>query len=133
MKIVFLSDDFPPTSFGGAGISTYDLAVGMKKAGHEVFVITTCRRKDEAGESDYHGLKVFKIASNYNGRWPTYLSLRNPSTVRQVEELLKKIGPDVVHVNNIHYHLSYHSIKVSKLYAKAVVITFRDVMSFNFA
>ncbi|MSU74468.1 hypothetical protein EXS57_01680 [Candidatus Kaiserbacteria bacterium] len=25
MKITFLSDDFPPQSFGGAGISTYEL------------------------------------------------------------------------------------------------------------
>src|SRR3989344_2974248 len=62
MRIVFLSDDFPPQSFGGAGISTYDLACGMKNAGHKVFVITTCRKESDAGESDYHSPKVFKIA-----------------------------------------------------------------------
>lgn len=132
MKIVFLSDDFPPQSFGGAGISTYDLALGMKKAGQEVFVITTCRRKEEAGELEYQGFKIFKIASNYPGRWRSYLSLYNPSVIHDLEKLLKKIKPDVVHVNNVHFYLSYHSIKLSKRYAKAVVFTARDAMSFSF-
>ncbi|MBI2673848.1 MAG: glycosyltransferase family 4 protein [Candidatus Zambryskibacteria bacterium] len=131
MKILFLSDDFPPQSFGGAGISTYDLARGMKKAGQEVFVITTCRKKEEAGELEYQGLKIFKIASDYPGRWRTYISLYNPPVIRELEKILKKIKPDVVHANNIHFYLSYHSLKIAKKYAK-VVITFRDVMSFNF-
>ncbi|MBI2065510.1 MAG: glycosyltransferase family 4 protein [Candidatus Zambryskibacteria bacterium] len=131
MKILFLSDDFPPQSFGGAGISTYDLALGMKKASHEVFVITTCRKESEAGEIDYNGLKVFKIASDYPGRWRSYVSLYNRPVVHQVEELLKRIRPEVVHANNIHHYLSYHSLKIAKKYAK-VVITFRDVMSFSF-
>ena len=132
MKILFLSDDFPPQSFGGAGISTYDLARGMKKAGQEVFVITTCRKKEEAGELEYQGLKIFKIASDYPGRWRAYISLYNPPVIRELEKILKKIKPDVVHANNIHFYLSYHSLKLSKRYARVVVITFRDMMAFNF-
>lgn len=129
MKILFLSDDFPPASFGGAGISTYELAHGMKKAGHEVFVITTCRYKNEAGRSDYHGLTVFKIASDYPAKWRSYVSLYNRPVVRKVEELLKKMQPDVVHANNIHFHLSFASLKIAKKYAKTVVFTARDTMT----
>lgn len=90
MKILFLSDDFPPQSFGGAGISTYELAVGMKDAGHKVFVITTCRKKSDAGELDYHGIKIFRIASDYPDKWRAYRSLYNQPVVCEVEELLKK-------------------------------------------
>lgn len=133
MRIVFLSDDFPPQSFGGAGISTYDLAAGMKKAGHEVFVITTCRNVPKADETIYKDLPVFEIKSNYAGRWRWYFSLYNPPVVRQVSQILKKIQPDIVHVNNVHFYLSYYSIRVSKQYADVVVWTARDVMSFNFA
>ncbi|MDP3763176.1 MAG: glycosyltransferase family 4 protein [bacterium] len=132
MKIVFLTDDFPPQSFGGAGISTYDLARGMQKAGHEVIVITTCREAEDAGESEYQGLKIFKIASDYSAKWRAYLSIYNPPVIRQLRELLKVIKPDVVHVNNVHAHLSYHSVKLSKRYAKTVVVTLRDAMSFSF-
>lgn len=131
MKIVFLSDDFPPQSFGGAGISTCDLALGMKKAGQEVSIITTCRKKEEAGEFDYRGLKVFKIASDYPGKWRAYVSLYNILVVWELENILKRVKPDIVHANNIHHYLSYHSLKIAKKYAK-VVITFRDVMSFSF-
>src|SRR3989344_6086655 len=133
MKVAFLSDDFPPLSFGGAGISTYELAKGMKDAGHEVFVITTCRNKEEVGNMKYHDLEIYKIMSNYSGKWRWYVSLYNFPVVRQVENLLKKIRPDIVHINNIHYYLSYHCLKISKKYAGAVVFTARDVMSFNYA
>lgn len=132
MKIVFLSDDFPPTSFGGAGISTSELALGMKKAGHDVSVITTVRHTNEAGKSEYQGLTVFKIASDYDGRWRAWLSLYNPPVVRRVEELLREIQPDVVHANNIHFYLSYYCLKVAKRYAKAVVWTARDAMAFSY-
>lgn len=132
MKILFLTDDFPPTSFGGAGISTYELALGVQEAGHNVFVITTCRKESEAGESEYHDLKVFKIASNYDGRWRAWVSLYNPPVVARVEELLKRIQPDVVHANNIHFYLSYHCLKVAKKYAKVVVWTARDAMAFSY-
>ena len=92
MKILFLSDDFPPNSFGGAGISTYDLALGMKKAGHEVFVVTTCRQNTEAGEIKYNGLKIFKIASDYPERWRAYKGLYNKPVVAKVGEILKNIN-----------------------------------------
>ncbi|MEK7505340.1 MAG: glycosyltransferase family 4 protein [Patescibacteria group bacterium] len=132
MKIVFLSDDFPPTSFGGAGISTYELAKSIQKAGHEVLIITTCRKKEEAGESQYDGLKIFKIATNYDSRFRSYSSLNNRPVVRQVEVLLKKIKPDVVHANNIHLYLSYRSLKIAKQYAKTVIFTARDTMAFSY-
>lgn len=131
MKIVFLSDDFPPQSFGGAGISTYDLALGMKEAGHDVFVITTCRKENEAGESQYNGLHIYKIATEYQGRWRAYRSLYNPSVVRKVDSFLKHTKPDIVHINNVHFYLSYHCFKLARKYAK-VVWTARDVMSFSY-
>ena len=132
MKVVFLSDDFPPTSFGGAGISTYELAAGVRKAGHEVCVITTCRSERDAGEAEYHGLKVFRIASAYHERWRAWVSIYNPAVVRQVENLLHQIGPDVVHANNIHQYLSYRCLKVAKRHAKAVIWTARDGMAVSY-
>ncbi|MDO8589680.1 MAG: glycosyltransferase family 4 protein [bacterium] len=132
MRIVFLSDDFPPQSFGGAGIVAYDFAIAMKRMGHEIYVITTCRNRDEAGVSEYHGIKVWKITSNYSTRWRSYLGLYNPPVVRQVAKLLKNIKPDVVHAHNIHFYLSYHTLVIAKRFSKVVVLTAHDVMSFNY-
>lgn len=132
MKIVIFADDFPPFSLGGAGFSTYTLACGIKEAGNDVSVITTCREAKDAGERDYNGLHVYTIQSNYHSRWRAYKSLYNEKIIPHIEAILKKIGPDVVHANNIHTHLSYHSLALGKRYGKVVAWTARDVMSFNY-
>ena len=132
MKIVFLADDFPPTSFGGAGISTYELARGMMREGHEVYAITTCRKKEDAGVVEFEGIIVHKIASDYPERWRAYVSLNNIPVTRQVREILKTLRPDVVHVNNVHFYLSYRCIVLARMYAKAVVFTARDTVSVCF-
>jgi len=133
MKILFLSDDFPPQSFGGAGISTFELTLSMKNFGYEVFVITTSRNERDAGESERDGLKIFTIVNNYPDRWRAYVSLNNRLVVRQVEQILEKIRPDVVHANNIHAYLSYKSLKIAKKYARVVVLTARDAMLFSYS
>lgn len=132
MKIVFLQDDFPPRSFGGAGISTFELAQAVRAQGHDVAVITTCSTQSEAGEAEYQGLRVFSIASSYPGYLRAYKSINNRAVVRQVEELLARLKPDVVHANNIHAHLSYAVLPAAKRHAKAVVLTFRDTMAVTY-
>ncbi len=132
MKILILSDDFPPQASGGASRVAFDLAIGLQRAGHQIFVITTCRKKNDIGTIDCEGLKIFKIYANYHERWRAYLSLYNPQTVGRVAKLMKDINPDVVHAHNIHYYLSYHCLKLAKKYAKAVFLTAHDVMLFNY-
>ena len=132
MRILILSDDFPPQSFGGAGFSTFYLACGLQKAGHLVFVITTCREKSEEGELDYRGLKIFRIFADYHERWQAYFSLYNPQTVRKVEKITREINPDIVHAHNIHYYLSYHCLKIAKKLKKPVFLTARDAMLFHY-
>lgn len=132
MKILILQDDFPPQSFGGAGFSAFDLACGLQKAGHQVFVITTCQDKASEGRSDYQGLKVFRIFASYHPRWRAYLSLYNPQTIRKVRDLIEEINPDIVHANNIQSYLSYHCLKLAKSFGLPLFWTARDVISFNY-
>ncbi|MFH1423797.1 MAG: glycosyltransferase family 4 protein [Candidatus Nealsonbacteria bacterium] len=132
MKILMLQDDFPPQSFGGAGISTFYLARGLQKAGHQIFVITTCREKKDEGVCDYQGLKVFRIFADYHPRYRAYLSLYNPQTVNKARELMKQISPDITHAHNIHSYLSYACLKIAKKHSKALFWTARDTMSFTF-
>ena len=132
MRVVFLQDDFPPTSFGGAGISTYELACGVARERHAVSIITTCRKESGAGESKYEGLTVFRIQSAYHERWRAWLGVCNPRVLREVSRMLSRLRPDAVHANNVHYHLSWASLKVAKQYAKVVVWTARDAMAFSY-
>jgi len=132
MKIVFLQDDFPPYSFGGAGISTYEFASRMKEKGHDVYVITTCREKKDSGKKEYNGLTVFHIQSNYYAPLRSFVSLYNWQTIPTIKKILKTLSPDVVHVKNVHFYLSYYAIRIAKKYARRVVFTARDTMSVSY-
>jgi len=131
MRILFLQDDFPPQSFGGAGNVAFDLAREIKKRGHSVFVLTAVRDKKDEGSVEYEGLKVFKVYSNYHERWRAYLSLYNPQTVKKIKNLIDEIKPDIIHAHNVHYHLSYHSLKLAKRSGAKVFLTAHDGMIFS--
>jgi len=132
MKILILSDSFLSDYTGGAEVIAFNLANGFQKLGNYVYVITTVREKSKTGQYDYHGLKVFRIYADYHERWRAYLSLYNPQTVNQIKKIIKQIKPDIVHVHNIHYYLSYHSLKIAKKYSRAVFLTAHDVMLFHY-
>lgn len=126
MKILFLSDDFPPQSFGGAGKIAFNLACGLQKAGHKMFIITACQEKSREGRENYEGLNVFRIFSNYHDRWRAYLGLYNPQTISKIKKLLEEINPDIVHAHNLHRYLSYYCLKLAKKFSKAVFLTAHD-------
>ena len=132
MKILILQDDFPPQSFGGAGIIAFNLAKSFQEKGHSVSVVTTVQSKIDEGEIEYEGLKIFRIYSKYNGRLRAYISLYNPQTIKKVKKIFDKIKPDVVHAHNIHYHLSYYCLKLAKKSGAKVFLTAHDVMLFHY-
>lgn len=53
MKIVFLQDDFPPESAGGAGMVAGSLALELKKRGYDVSVISATREKSNEGKTEW--------------------------------------------------------------------------------
>jgi glycosyltransferase involved in cell wall biosynthesis len=124
-----LSDDFPPTSFGGAGTVAFRDAIALLKRGHRVSVITTTPERKEAARSFYEGLEVHKIYSYYPERWRAYKSLNNRSVIKEVSHIADEIKPDVIHAHNIHAHISYASLKALKQKRAKVFMTLHDVMS----
>lgn len=132
MKILFLSDDFPPQSRGGAEIASFNLALVLKNKGHRLSVITITTDRNKVGESEYEGMKIFKIYSpEYHRIFTSYLSLYNPWTIGAVEEIMKREAPDIIHAQNIHHYLSYHCLKIAREYAKGVFLTAHDTMLFS--
>lgn len=130
MKILILQDDFSPYEKGGAGVIAFSIAEGFVKNGQEVFVITTVQKKELAGSFIENGINVYRIYSNYHERWRSYLSLYNPPVIKEFRKIIKKIKPDIVHAHNIHYHLSYHCLKIARKFTDKVYLTAHDIMSF---
>lgn len=133
MKIVFFTDDFPPNSFGGAGIVAFEQARAVMERGHEVYVITTVEDAAKVGKSTYEGLTVYSVHTTYSERFRAYQSLYNLKVLRLVKKLLAEIRPDVVHAHNIHQKFSYATLAVARQYSKKVFLTAHDVMLFHYS
>lgn len=129
MKILFLTDDYPPFSWGGAGLVVYNLANHFAGNGHEVFVITSSGKKENIGKMIENGVTIYTLYSSYQERWRAYLSLYNPKILWVIRKIIKDIKPDVVHAHNIHYHLSYASLGVARGFSLKVFITLHDAMA----
>ena len=132
MKIVVLQDDFPPYHVGGGGVIAYRLAKEFARRGHEVIAITTVQNRAHAGSEVIDGMEVVRLYSSYHPRLRAYKSLYNSAVLQDVERLLKKCAPDIVHVHNVHTHLSYFSLVLARRYSRRVVMTEHDAMSFHF-
>jgi glycosyltransferase involved in cell wall biosynthesis len=132
MKILFLSEEFPPENTGGSGVVAYNLAREFNSVGHDIFVIVRTGKKSEEGEVNFSGLKVFRIYSSYHPRWQSWFGLYNPLMISKIKKIIKKIKPDVIHVHNVHYYFSYYSLKLAKKHSRAVFLTVHDIMPINF-
>lgn len=128
MKILFLSDDFPPKSFGGAGIVAFEQARELARRGHEVVIITTTQSRGDAGQIIFEGMVVHRLYANYHDRFRAYRSLYNTQTIPSVRKILREARPDIVYVHNVHYFLSYHVLALAHQYGKRVILTAHDMM-----
>ncbi len=128
MKILILSDDFPPRAVGGAGVIAFNMAQGFSKRGYDVHVLSAVKNRMEEKQDNYAGLKIYNIYSNYHERWRAYLSLYNPMTAKKVRDIIERINPDVVFAHNIHFHISYHSLKLAKASGAKVFLVAHDAM-----
>ncbi len=132
MKILILSDDFPPKSFGGAGIVAFEQARELVRRGYEVNVITTTQERGNVGRIVLEGMTIYRLYANYHERFRAYRSLYNTQTISQVKMILREISPNVVHAHNIHNYLSYHCLKIAKQSGAKVFLTAHDVMLFHY-
>ncbi len=132
MNIAVLNDDFPPYHEGGTGIIAAQLARAFARAGHSVLVITTVRRREDAGEVHEAGVRIVRLYAGYDPRFRAYVSLYNPRLVREVGRLLREFSPDIAHVHNVHFYLSYCAIVAARKYARKVYMTAHDAMSFQY-
>lgn len=132
MKIAVLQDDLPPHHVGGGGVIAYRLAKEFARLGHEVIAITTVQDRARAGSEALDGIQVHRLYSAYHPRLRAYKSLYNAAVVHEVEKLLKEHAPDIVHVHNVHTHLSYYSLVLARRHGQKVVMTEHDAMSFHF-
>lgn len=132
MRILFLSDDLPPKSFGGAGIIAFAIAAYFRNKGHEVTIITSTQDREEEGWCEYENIKVYKVYSVISARWKAYLNIYNPWVTPKVNEIIRQISPDITHAHNVHTWITYATLSCAKKVSRGVFMTAHDAMSFAY-
>ena len=130
MRIALLSDRIPPEGRGGAEAVVWRLAQGLQGRGHGVHIITTTPQ--EAFEEVRDGIPTHHLHASYPERFRAWLSLWNPQTVGAFRRLLQRLQPDVVNAHNIHFYLSWHSLKVAQAAGISAVFSAHDAMPFAY-
>lgn len=130
MRILLLNDKIPPEGRGGAESVVWRLARGLAAAGQETHIITTT--VGAAFEETRAGIATYQIHAGYPERFRAWLSLWNPQTLGAYRTLLRRIQPDAVNAHNIHYLLSYETLKLAREAGCAVVFSAHDAMPFAY-
>ena len=126
VKILMANDLYGPTSAAGVAVR---LAEGLAAAGQQVSFLATTQKKEEAGRFREGGVEVRReFTPPYNLRWRAWRSLRNPPGVAAMAAAVSELRPDVVHVHNLHLHLSYAALAAARAQEAKVVLHVHDIM-----
>jgi glycosyltransferase involved in cell wall biosynthesis len=128
--VLILSDTIPPESPGGAGKVAWQMALGLRAAGHEVRIVAA--RPGSSAEETRAGVRIDYVHADLPDRWRACWSLYNGQAVREVRRVLRDFCPDIVHAHNVHGALSYHCLTVANRLGFPVVFTAHDVMAFAY-
>ncbi len=129
LKVLFISESFPPYANGGAGIST-SLIVKAIKNECDCRILTQKFNNEEPWK--FEGFDVLPIMTNYspnfNSSWKLIKSLsRNVFygiIYRKIKKQIEEFKPDILHIQLNHYDL------INKIVSLDIpsVIDFRDTM-----
>ena len=107
MRILLVNTYYYPTMVGVTEQSIKLLAEGLKNKGHEVFVLTGDR--SDIRNEVIEGIKVIRLNLKNNlNKGPLKiirkcLEFNNFSIVKEVNNIIDEIRPDLIHTNNLFY------------------------------
>jgi len=133
VKILYVTDSFPPEGIGGAGQVVFDMAKGMIARGHDVHILSVTIHQENIGTTEYESIPVKRISSSEKSQFfRSYRAAYNPFIKNSFSEALKEINPDIVHFHNIHEHFSFTALRWASKTGAAVFITLHDTLSFSY-
>jgi len=126
LKVLMANDLYGRSSAAGVAVR---LAEGLASAGHHVAFLSTTQRLGEAARFRQGGVDVRQVYTPpYNLRWRAWRSLENPDGVAAMSVAVSELRPDVVHVHNLHLHLSYAALAAAGAQGAKVVLHVHDIM-----
>jgi glycosyltransferase involved in cell wall biosynthesis len=130
VRILVLSDTFPPHNLGGAGEVADLVSRGYAARGHEVLVLTAAPRQQPAAVEEREGVRVRRLWLPVPPALRLHLSLVHPLAVALVRRAAGAFAPDVVHAHNVHERLSFAALGAARAGGAPLVLTAHDYLLF---
>ncbi len=130
MRILLANDLYGRSSAAGVAVR---IAEGLAARGHEVGFLSTTQDKAAQGAPARifreGGVEVrVEPSPAYPLRFRAWRSLDNAPGVAAMERAVAAFRPDVVHVHNLHIHLSYAALAAARRGGARVVLHIHDIM-----
>jgi glycosyltransferase involved in cell wall biosynthesis len=129
-RILVANDLYGRSSAAGVAVR---LAEGLAARGHAVGFLATTQDKAAQGKPAalfvQGGVEVrVEPSPAYPMRFRAWRSLDNAPGVAAMERAVAAFKPDVVHVHNLHIHLSYAALAAARRGGARVVLHVHDIM-----
>jgi glycosyltransferase involved in cell wall biosynthesis len=105
MKIILVTNGFPPTAYGGVEVYSYDLARGLAERGHEIIVF--CRETLDS-QPDYvvmddvvDGIRVLRVVNDFKALTHFRQTYADETVEQLFEHYLAELFPDLVHFHHL--------------------------------
>jgi len=104
MKILVISNFYPPCVFGGYELYAQAIVTGLRKLGHDVYVLTSQNTKNT--EPQIYDMFPFKINNFYRTNQvnifkKAFRFFFNPRNFAITKDVISKIKPDIISVWNL--------------------------------
>lgn len=130
MRVLVLTDSYPPRNLGGAGEVAYLVSTGLAARGHDVLVATTATRRRDSGVETVDGVQVHRLWAPVPSALRLHLSVVNPLAMARVRTLARQFKADVVHAHNVHERLSFSALTAARVDGTPLVLTAHDYLLF---
>jgi glycosyltransferase involved in cell wall biosynthesis len=133
MNILVLQDDYPPNSYGGAGIIAEFIAENLAKD-NKIFVsvFTIVNNKKEESTTYKNNIKIIRVYYKDKTKLHHFFSLYNPDLISKLKKELQVVKPEIVIVNNIHKYISYYALNICKKSGARIYFIAHDALLFHY-
>jgi glycosyltransferase involved in cell wall biosynthesis len=105
MKLLIVTNGYPPTAFGGVEVYSQSIAAGLVERGHAVTVF--CRDSDPAApdyelrDEEQDGVRVLRVVNDFKAIRSFHQTYRNEHIGGLFEQLLADVDPDLIQFNHV--------------------------------
>ena len=126
MKVLVANDLYGRSSAAGVAVR---MAEGLAARGHETTFLATTQTPRGSQRFEAGGVEVFlEETPAYNPRWRAWRSLENPAGVAALGRVVAERKPDLVHIHNLHIHLSYAALGEARRLGARTLLHVHDIM-----